>query len=89
MARKQSKQSVDKATKTQSSPKTVSPPPPPLPTPGSDGNISGKYKELVSLSEAFVKEIDNIMLSNLKPDHLGQILGRVVKSYTEQLRGLS
>ena len=84
MARKQSKQPVKKTTKA-SPPKAVRPPPPPVP----DDNTSIKYRELVSLSEAFVKEIDNIMLSNLKPDHLGQVLGNVVKSYTEQLRVLS
>jgi hypothetical protein len=84
MARKQSKQPVKSATKA-SATKTVRPPPPPVPV----DSTSIKYKELVSLSEAFVKEIDNIMLSNLKPDHLGQVLGSVVKSYTEQLRVLS
>ena len=44
-----------------------------------------KYDELVSLSDALVAEIDNVMATRLTPGQLGQLLGSIVSAYREQV----
>lgn len=46
---------------------------------------SAKYDELVNLSEALVKEIDNVMKTQLRPNQLGQVLGSIVLHFQEQV----
>ena len=47
-----------------------------------------KYAELKSLSVALVSEVDNIFSSPLQPDHQAQLLGTVIKSFSDQLENL-
>jgi hypothetical protein len=44
-----------------------------------------KYNSIISLSDALVSEIDNVMSARLAPGQLGQILGTIVSSYKEQV----
>ncbi len=78
MARK--KTTTKKTTTSKSAPVST-------PTCGHDQELA-KYAELKSLSTAFVNEIDNIMSSGLQPDHLGQVLGTVVRSFKDRLQSI-
>ena len=51
-------------------------------------SLEVKYTELKSLSEALVREVDNIYSSPLKDDHRGQLLGSVIKSFADQIEKL-
>lgn len=44
-----------------------------------------KYDAIVSLSDALVSEIDNVMATRLTPGQLGQLLGSIVTAYKEQV----
>ena len=43
-----------------------------------------KYEALASLSDALVREIDNVMTKRLAPGQLGHLLGTIVTAYKEQ-----
>ena len=47
-----------------------------------------KFDEIVSLSDALVAEIDNVMATRLTPGQLGQLLGSIVTAYKEQVEKL-
>ena len=40
-----------------------------------------KYEQLIELTDAFTKEIDNIFMARLKPGQIGSVLGNVVKQF--------
>ena len=50
--------------------------------------LEEKYTELKSLSEALVREVDNVYTSVLQSDHKEQLLGTIVKSFSDQLNDL-
>lgn len=50
--------------------------------------LEEKYTELKSLSEALVREVDNVYTSVLQSDHKEQLLGTIVKSFADQLNDL-
>lgn len=41
--------------------------------------------DLVSLCDALVAEIDNLMSSNLQPAQVGKVLGDIVTSFSKQV----
>lgn len=47
-----------------------------------------KYTELKNLSQALVAEVDNVYSSPLQPDHQAQLLGTIIKSFSDQLEKL-
>ena len=44
--------------------------------------------ESIELSEAVVKEIDNLMKSKLQPGQVGKILGDIISSFSKQVQEL-
>jgi len=49
---------------------------------------AAKYDQIVSLSDALVSEIDNVMATRLTPGQLGQLLGSIVTAYKEQVEDI-
>lgn len=47
-----------------------------------------KYNELKDLSQALIREVDNVYTSPLKPDHQSQLLGTVIKSFADRVNKL-
>jgi Tfp pilus assembly protein PilN len=41
--------------------------------------------DLISLCDALVAEIDNLMSSNLQPAQVGKVLGDVITSFSKQV----
>jgi len=41
--------------------------------------------DLVSLCDALVAEIDNLMSSNLQPAQVGKVLGDIITSFSKQV----
>lgn len=46
------------------------------------------FSESIELSEAVIKEIDNLMSSKLPPGQVGKVLGDIVSSFSRQLQEL-
>lgn len=55
-------------------------------------STDSKYKtqliEAVDMSRALVREIDNLMSSNLPPAQVGKVLGDVVTGFSKQIDAL-
>ena len=44
-----------------------------------------KVNELIDLSEALVREVDNLMTSKLPPAQVGKVLGDIMSGFSEQV----
>lgn len=50
-----------------------------------DVNYSELFLESIELSEALIKELDNVMTANLPPAQTGKVLGDIVSGFATQV----